>query len=151
MAINNISAQYDDGLLPDITLLTQGYYHLGIRLNATLRFCLYSLSNSILLLPCWMLYYIVSVLFLFLVWCPCMAINVVSVQYNSGLLPDDIILFVDPMLLPSGNPFKCHEEVLYLQPMIPPKRFDIFPPDWGMLRRSRRVQIFFKQQQPNIV
>ena len=23
--------------------------------------------------------------------------------------------------------------------MIPPKRFDIFPPDWGMLRRSRRV------------
>ena len=32
---------------------------------------------------------------------------------------------VDPMLLPSGNPFKCHEEVLYLQPMIPPKRFDM--------------------------
>ena len=50
---------------------------------------------------------------------------------------------VDPMLLPSGNPFKCHEEVLYLQPMIPPtKRFDTFPPDWGMLRRSRCVQIF---------
>ena len=23
--------------------------------------------------------------------------------------------------------------------MIPPKRFYIFPPDWGMLRRSRRV------------
>ena len=32
------------------------------------------------------------------------------------------------MLLPSGNPFKCHEEVLFLQPMIPPKRFDIFSP-----------------------
>ena len=34
------------------------------------------------------------------------------------------------MLLPSGNnPFKCHEEVLYffLQPVIRPKRFDIFP------------------------
>ena len=42
----------------------------------------------------------------------------------------------------SRNPFKCHEEVLYLQPMIPPKRFDISPPDWGMLRRSRRVLIF---------
>ena len=28
-----------------------------------------------------------------------------------------------------GNPFKCHEEVLYLQPTVPPKRFDIFPPD----------------------
>ena len=35
------------------------------------------------------------------------------------------------MLLPSANPLKCHEEVLYLQPTIPPKRFDIFPPDWG--------------------
>ena len=32
------------------------------------------------------------------------------------------------MLFPSGNPFKCHEEVLYLQPLIPPKRFDISPP-----------------------
>ena len=34
----------------------------------------------------------------------------------------------DPMLLPSGNPFKCHEEVLYFQLLIPPKRFDIFSP-----------------------
>ena len=67
-----------------------------------------------------------------------MAINV-SVQYNGGLLFD---ITVDPMLLPSRNPFKCHEDVLYLQPMIPPKRFDIFSPDcWGMLRWSRRVQI----------
>ena len=37
--------------------------------------------------------------------------------------------------------FKCHEEVFSLQPIIPPKRCDIFSPDW-MLRRSRRVQIF---------
>ena len=37
-----------------------------------------------------MLYYIVSVLFLFLVRCPCMTINV-SVQYNGGLLPDIIL------------------------------------------------------------
>ena len=28
--------------------------------------------------------------------------------------------------------------------MIPPKRFDIFSPDWGMLRRPRRVQIFLQ-------
>ena len=34
---------------------------------------------------------------------------------------------VDPMILPSGNPFKCHEEVLHQRSMIPPKRFDIFP------------------------
>ena len=71
--------------------------------------------------------------------CPCMAINV-SVQHNGGFLPG--IIVVDPMLQPLGNPLKCHEEVLYLQPMIPPKRFDLFPPDWGMLRRSRCVQIF---------
>ena len=30
---------------------------------------------------------------------------------------------------------------LSLQPMIPPKRFDIFPPDWGMLTRSRCVLV----------
>ena len=28
---------------------------------------------------------------------------------------------------------KCHEEVLSLQPMTPPKRFDISPPHRGML------------------
>ena len=68
-----------------------------------------------------------------------MAINV-SVQYNGGLLPQHYT--VDPVLFPSGNSFKCHEEVSYLQPLIPPKRFDIFPPDWGMLRRSRCVLMF---------
>ena len=71
-----------------------------------------------------MVYYIVCFVFtVFLV--PCMAINV-SVQYNGGLFPN-IILFTQS-LFPSGNPFKCHEEVLYLQPVIPPKRFDISPP-----------------------
>ena len=55
-----------------------------------------------------------------------MAINV-NVQYNDGFLPD-IILLTQCYL------FKCHEEVLYLQPLIPPKR--------GMLRRSRCVLIF---------
>ena len=39
------------------------------------------------------------------------------------------------------RPFKCHEEVLYLQPLIPPKRFD---PNRGMLRRSRCVLIFLQ-------
>ena len=46
-----------------------------------------------------------------------MAING-SVQYNGRLLPD-IHYTVGPSLLPWGNPFKCHEEVLYLQPMKP--------------------------------
>ena len=51
-----------------------------------------------------MVYYIVSGVLLMFFWCPCMAINV-SVQYNGGLLPDIILLF-EPMLFPSGNPFK---------------------------------------------
>ena len=38
---------------------------------------------------------------------------------------------VDPMLSASGNLFKCHEEVLNLQPLIPPKRFDMFSPITG--------------------
>ena len=42
--------------------------------------------------------------------CPCMAINV-SVQHNDGL-PPGIMLLTQSMLLPSGNPFKYHEEVL---------------------------------------
>ena len=33
MVINNISVQYSGGLLPDIILLTQGYYQWGTRLN----------------------------------------------------------------------------------------------------------------------
>ena len=49
----------------------------------------------------------------------------VNVQYNGGLLPD-IIYTVDPMLFASGNPFKCHEEVLYLQPVIPPTKRIMF-------------------------
>ena len=75
-----------------------------------------------------MVYYIVSGLFLMFFWCPCMAINV-NVEYDGGLLPDIILL--TPMLSASGNLFKCHEEVLYMQPLIPPKRFDIFPPITG--------------------
>ena len=73
-----------------------------------------------------MVYYIVSGVLLMFFWCPRMAINA-SVQYNGGLLPDIILLTQGhPMLFPSGNPFKCHEEVLYLQPLIQLKHFDIF-------------------------
>ena len=64
MAIN-IRAQY--GLFPDIMLLTQGYYHRGTRLNTMKWLCLYSLCNSILLLPCLMMHYIVIVFAVFLV------------------------------------------------------------------------------------
>ena len=89
----NVSVQYIGGFLPDIILLTQGYYHWGTRLNTMYWswLCIYSLCSSILLLPCVMVYYIVSVLILLFFWCPCMATNV-SVQYNGGLLPDIILL-----------------------------------------------------------
>ena len=44
MAINNVvSVQYNGGLLPDIVLLTQCYFHRGTRLNAMKRFCICSL------------------------------------------------------------------------------------------------------------
>ena len=58
-----------------------------------------------------------------------MAIHV-SVQHTNEFLPD-INYTVDPMLIPSGNPFKCHEEVLSLQPMIPPNVLTLFPPLTG--------------------
>ena len=39
-----ISVQYNGGFLPDIIMLTQGYYHRGTRSNA-MRFCLCSLEK----------------------------------------------------------------------------------------------------------
>ena len=47
-----------------------------------------------------------------------------------------------------GNPFKCDQEVLSLHTMNPPKRSDIFSPDWGMLGRSIDAFRFFFQRQP---
>ena len=45
---------------------------------------------------------------------------------------------------PSGNPFKCHEEVLFLQPMIPPKRFDFSPLTGGCSEGLGAFRFFFK-------
>ena len=39
----NVSVQYNGGLLPDIILMTQYYYHRVTRLNAMKRFCICSL------------------------------------------------------------------------------------------------------------
>ena len=39
----NVSVQYNGGLLPDIILLTQCYFHRGTRLYAMERFCICSL------------------------------------------------------------------------------------------------------------
>ena len=62
----NISVQYSGGLLPDIILLTQGYYQWGTRLNnmyLVVALYLFSLCNGILLLPSVMVYYIVRFVF----------------------------------------------------------------------------------------
>ena len=69
-----------------------------------------------------------------------MAINV-SVQYNGGVFSGIILL--TQMLLPSGSPIEYHEEVLYLQPMIPPKRFNIFSPLTGCSEGLDAFRFFF--------
>ena len=46
MAINNVSVQYNGGLLPDIILSTQYNYHRGTRLNAMKSFFLYLKKNQ---------------------------------------------------------------------------------------------------------
>ena len=52
-----------------------------------------------------------------------MAINV-SVQYNGGLLPDIIVL--TQCYYHRGTPLNAMKRFCIFQPMIPPKRFDIF-------------------------
>ena len=44
----NVSVQYNGGLLPDIILLTQCYYHRGTRSNAMKRFCI---CSQLMILP----------------------------------------------------------------------------------------------------
>ena len=72
-----------------------------------------------------------------------MAINV-SIRYNGGLLPD-ILLLTQCYYHHRRTCLNVMKRFcLSLQHMFPPKRFDFSPPDWGMLRRSRRVQIFLQ-------
>ena len=48
------------------------------------------------------------------------------------------------MIPPSGSPFKCHEEVVSMQPMIPHKRFDTFPLTGGCSEGLDAFRFFFK-------
>ena len=76
--------------------------------------------------------------------CPCMAINV-SVQYNGRLLPGIILLLTQQCYYHRAIRLNAMKSFFVsLTPMIPPKRSDVFPPDWEMLRRSRCVQIFLE-------
>ena len=70
-----------------------------------------------------------------------MAINV-SVQYNGGLLPDIILL--TQCYYHRGTRLNAMKRFSFCSLLIPPKRFDIFSPDWGVLRRSRGVLIFIQ-------
>ena len=47
MVINVISVQYNGGLLLDIILLAQCYYHRRTRLNAMKTFCICGLSSHL--------------------------------------------------------------------------------------------------------
>ena len=136
----NISVQYNGGFLPDIILLTQGYYHRGTRLNTMYRLVFIAyICNSILLLPCVMVYYIVCFVILFF-WCTCMAINLSVQQYNGGLLPDIILL--TQCYFHRGTRLNAKKRFCICSLLTPPKRFDMFPPYWRMLRRSRCVRVF---------
>ena len=72
-----------------------------------------------------------------------MAINV-RVQHNGGFLPD--IKIIDPMLLLSGNPLKCHKEVLSLQPMIPLNVLTFSPLTRGCSEGLDAFKFFFKRR-----
>ena len=47
MVLSVLVSMYNGGLLPDIILLTQGYYHRGTRLNAMKRFCICILRSHL--------------------------------------------------------------------------------------------------------
>ena len=70
-----------------------------------------------------------------------MAINV-NVQYNGELLPDIILL--TQCYLHRGTCLNAMKRFYICSLLIPPKRFDISPPNRGMLRRSRCALIFLQ-------
>ena len=74
---------------------------------------------------CTTMFLFVRVFFLY----PCMAINVL-VRYNDGLLPDMILL--TQCFYHRGTHLNAMKIFFSLQPMIPPKRFDISPPAWDV-------------------
>ena len=67
-----------------------------------------------------MVYYIVAGVLLMFFWCRCMAINVIGVQYNDGLLSDIILLTQCYFHRGTRLNATWYEEVSYLQPLIPP-------------------------------
>ena len=89
----------------------------------------------------WCTTVVLSWLFL---WCPCMAINV-SVQYNGGLLPDIILLTQRPYH--RGTRLNAMKRFCICSLWADLNILTFFPPDWGMLRRSRCVLYFLQTRQ----
>ena len=71
--------------------------------------------------------------------CPCMAINV-SVQYDGGFLPDIILL--NQCYYHRGTRLNAMKRFCIFSYWSHLNVLTFFPPDWGMLRRSRCIQIF---------
>ena len=72
-------------------------------------------------------------------WCPCIAINV-NVQYNGGLLSDIILL--TQCYYHRGTRLNAMKRFCICSLLSHLNVLTFFPPDWGMLRRSRCVLIF---------
>ena len=70
-----------------------------------------------------------------------MAIDV-SVQHN-GLFLTGIVLLTQYYYHPGTHVNAMTEEVFHLQPMIPPKRFDIFPLTGGCSEGPDAFSFFF--------
>ena len=71
-----------------------------------------------------------------------MAIYLISVQYNGTVGFSPVLLYCVANVSTIGERTRLNAMKrfwIYLQPIIPPKRFDISPPDWGMLRRSKTI------------
>ena len=85
-------------------------------------------------------YYAYNVFVSLFFWCPCMAINNVSVQYNGELLPA-IILSTQCYYHHRATCLNAIKRFCVCSPWSHLNVLTFFPPDWGMLRRSRRVLI----------
>ena len=72
-------------------------------------------------------------------WCPCMVIHV-SVQYDGGFLPDIILL--TQFYYHRGTRLNAMKRFCIFSYWSHLNVLTFFPPDWGMLRRSRCIQIF---------
>ena len=146
MAIN-VSVQYKGGLLPGIIPLTQCYFFFFFfnltysRWTSSLPSCLWSLRifPSLPGSRLTIFYRDASSALLQLVnqWLNFTYSRTHAFRYeikntNTSLVRIELTTFAlagrCAGYLPLGNPFQCHDKLFFLQPMILPKRFDVFPP-----------------------